>query len=166
MSTPYLQGFLKLLDLGGEQMRERIQDSEITLSTILNYIADHIRLSDLAYNVHGLRADCIDGDELLKLICYVNPEIFYNLKKHVEDKENRNGKFSDLLETISNITDIDYFSDNSMNDTDRLECALNDLLIEYGNLADKKDSEIQNLKEHSRPLTPEEEIGTAAKRGG
>ena len=62
-------------------------DREITLNAIINYIAEHIKLSNDSWSFNGIDSDGFNANELIKLIYYVNPEIFAGLKAHLQEKE-------------------------------------------------------------------------------
>jgi len=67
-------------------------DREITLNAIINYIGEHIKLSNDSWSFKGIDTDGFSATDLLKLIYYVNPEIFAGLKAHLQDKEEVNNE--------------------------------------------------------------------------
>ncbi len=67
----------------------------IMLNAIINYISEHLKLSDISWSFKGLDTDHnFNPIELLKLIYYIDPETFARMKKYVEEKQ-------DFLNSIS-----------------------------------------------------------------
>lgn len=67
-------------------------DREITLNAIINYIGEHIKLSNESWSFKGIDTDSFSATDLLKLIYYVNPEIFAGLKAQLQEKEEVNNE--------------------------------------------------------------------------
>ncbi len=67
-------------------------DREITLNAIINYIGEHIKLSNDSWSFKGIDTDGFSATDLLKLIYYVNPEIFAGLKAQLQEKEEVNNE--------------------------------------------------------------------------
>ena len=76
-----------------------------------------------------------------------------------------NKDVKELLKKVGEITSIDYFWDNDMNDSDRLFVALEDMVLEYKEKLIEFDDYKQEVEDTTRPLTMQEYTGSAAYRG-
>lgn len=69
-----------------------MSDREIMLNSIINYIGDHIKLSNESWSFKGIETDGFSATDLLKLIYYVKPSIFEELKVQLQEKEEGNNE--------------------------------------------------------------------------
>ena len=73
--------------------------------------------------------------------------------------------YKSLVESIGEITGVDYFWDEDMSESDILFTALEDMKLEYKDKCNEFDDFRNEVEDNFRPLTRAEQIGSAAYRG-
>ena len=69
--------------------------------------------------------------------------------------------YKSLVESIGEITGVDYFWDKDMSESDILFVALEDMKLEYKDKCNELDDLQNEIEDNYRPLTRAEQIGSA-----
>lgn len=79
--------------MGTFEFEKRTSNAERLLvsNAVMNYITDKVTLSKESWNFKGVEISDFSVQELLRIIYYISPKTFNEIKRCAEEKELNNG---------------------------------------------------------------------------